>query len=527
MADKPHIFLSQHGAVPFVSRTHDSYQNFLTHVGQGTGNVLDGSRYGFHPVTRNRLQMEWAYRGSWICGKAVDSVAEDMTREGVSITTDDKPQRVQKLEKEVARLRVWSSLCNVARWSRLHGGAIGYLMIEGQKADEPLNLESITKGQFRGILPLDRWIAIPNLNELVGARGGAFNADELGPRFGEPRYYETVTDSNTGVPRLKIHYTRTIRLEGVPLPHNQRMSENLWGQSVLERLWDRLIAFDSTTVGAAQLVNKAHLRTVSIEDLRSLITIGGKGMQALLAHINMMRVMQTNEGITLIDAKDKFEAHQYTFTGLDQILLQFGQQLSGALDIPLVRLFGQSPAGLNATGESDWRTYHEGIKGRQQEALGPGVELVYNIAYRSTFGGAPPASFELDFKPLYLLTDEQKAQTAEADARSIAELYDKQIYTRGQALRELRASSRITGRGASVTDEEIEQADDDEKEARANAPSPEELAQAGQIPGQRPGEPAQPNPAHPVNSPEAQLERQQAARAPQSGAKAGGALRAV
>jgi hypothetical protein len=35
------------------------------------------------------------------------------------------------------------------------------------------------------------------------------------------------------------------------------------------------------------------------------------------------------------------------------VLLQFAQQLSGALNIPLTRLFGQSPAGMNSTGEGD------------------------------------------------------------------------------------------------------------------------------------------------------------------------------
>jgi hypothetical protein len=38
-----------------------------------------------------------------------------------------------------------------------------------------------------------------------------------------------------GLPRWKIHYSRVIRLEGQDLAYWQAMSEQLWGQSVIER----------------------------------------------------------------------------------------------------------------------------------------------------------------------------------------------------------------------------------------------------------------------------------------------------
>ncbi len=120
------------------------------------------------------------------------------------------------------------------------------------------------------------------------------------------------------------------------------MTENEWGMSVVERIWDRLTAFDSATVGAAQLVYKAHLRTYKVEKLRELIALGGPAFEALLKNIDLIRQFQSNEGMTLMDAKDTFETHQYSFSGLDDILSQFAEQISGAVGIPLVRLFGQS-----------------------------------------------------------------------------------------------------------------------------------------------------------------------------------------
>jgi uncharacterized protein len=84
----------------------------------------------------------------------------------------------------------------------------------------------------------------------------------------------------------------------------------------------------------------------------------------------MMRRFQSIEGITLLDAEDEFDGHAHVpFSGISEALLQFGQQLAGALQIPLVRLFGQSPAGLNSTGESDLRNYYDGIHQQQESHL--------------------------------------------------------------------------------------------------------------------------------------------------------------
>ncbi|MGC8059519.1 anti-CBASS protein Acb1 family protein, partial [Salmonella enterica] len=73
--------------------------------------------------------------------------------------------------------------------------------------------------------------------------------------------------------------------------------------------------------------------------------------------------------MTVIDAADKLQADTYTFAGLADMLIQFAQQLSGALGIPLSRMFGQSPAGLSDTGEGPRRQYHEKVHQKQEKDL--------------------------------------------------------------------------------------------------------------------------------------------------------------
>jgi phage-related protein (TIGR01555 family) len=464
--------------------TVDSFQNFQARLGIGTGNLNDCSQYGFNPITRNRLGLENCYRGSWIAGKAVDSIAEDMTRKGVEIHSDDSPEQLQDFEKENKRLQTWKQLKETIKWSRLYGGSIGFMMIDGQDPSTPLKIDRVGEGQFKGLLPMDRWLVQPSLNDLVS---------DYGPDYGKPCYYETVTTAYGGIPRMVMHHSRIIRFEGIELPYWQKISENWWGQSVLERLWDRLVAFDSVTTGAAQLVHKAHLRTLSIEGLRDAILMGGQAVQGILQQVAMIRGLQTIEGMTVIDSKDKFETHQYAFSGLDDLLLQFGQQLSGALDIPLVRLFGQSPAGLSATGESDMKVYREGIKQRQESDAASSVDKLYRVQYRSKFGKNPPKSWELEFKSLDEMTDVEKGAATLTVVDAITKAFDSQIIDAAQALRELRALSRVTGYFSSISDEDIQKAVEHVKEME-NAPSPAELGL--DIPGRGiPGAGAPPAPA--------------------------------
>jgi phage-related protein (TIGR01555 family) len=289
----------------------------------------------------------------------------------------------------------------------------------------------------------------PSVHDLV--------TDLRSPDLGKPKYYKVYVDAPI-CSRETIHHSRVIRFEGKNLPYLQKLAENLWGLSVLEPIWDRILAFDSTTAGTAQLVYRAHVRTLSIESLREIIASGGKMLEAMLEQVDMMRRFQNNEGITLLDAKDKFEAMQYSFTGLDAVLIQMGQQLSGAMDIPLVRLFGQSPLGLNSTGESDFRNYYDAIASRQNKDLRPGLTKLLQVVGRSD-GIVIPEDFTYQFTSLWQLSDQEKVNTAATATNAIVTTYVDQIIDKPTALRELKSVSKNTGMWSNITDKMIEEAE--------------------------------------------------------------------
>lgn len=456
------VFRAQHQAqkakVQEIFQTTDGFDNFLSRVGLRNNNALSASEYTFNLLTRNRLQLEAAYRGSWVVGAVVDSIAEDMTRAGLDINVPSDDGDIRKIQSAISRLQVWQTLCSGIKWGRLYGGAVGVIQIEGQDYASPLDVDTIRKGQFRGIVNFDRWMINPQVDDAI----------DSGPDMGLPTFYQVVTDPNSMSPaqafmiNQKVHYTRVIRHIGIELPYFQAITEWMWGESVLERLWDRLISFDNATMSSAQLIDRANLRTVQIDKLREVLAAGAEATQGLYAQFDMMREMQVNEGLTLLDKEDTFSSTAYSFAGLSDMLLQFGQQLAGATEIPLVRLFGQSPAGLNSTGESDLRMYYDNIKARQESKLRNPWETLLKVLWASELGKPAPDDMTFKFTPLWQMSATDKANNGKTIAETISGAYNDGIISRKTALTELRDSSAETGLFTNITDEDIEEADQDE-----------------------------------------------------------------
>ena len=246
-------------------------------------------------------------------------------------------------------------------------------------------------------------------------------------------------------------------------------------------MWDRLISFDNATMSSASLIDRANLRTVGVDGLREIIAAGGEAQAGLLAQFDMMRELQVNEGLTLLDKNDTFASTAYSFAGLSDMMLQFGQQLSGASSIPLVRLFGQSPAGLSATGESDMRMYYDNINAQQEARLRNGWQLLLQVLWRSVFGKPAPKDLEFTFTPLWQMSATDKANNAKTTTETIIGAFTAGLTDRSTSLQELRASSSDTGIFSNITDEDIEEAKADEppmpdmpEESPPEAPKPEE-----------------------------------------------------
>jgi uncharacterized protein len=430
----------------------DGFTNFQQQIGVGADGPLSSAQYLVNPLTRNPAALEARYRGSWLAAAGVEIVANDMTREGASIESDLTPEAIKLIEVRAAQLGLWAKIREGLLWGRLYGGCIVVALIKGQDVSQPLDVNSI--GSFsplQGFAVLDRWHLTVNPLDTV---------DDAGPYTGAPRFYQV----GTHAPSLrgkKVHYSRVLfRFLGKPLPFRQSVAEQGWGVSELEVINDRLIAFDTATLGTAQLVHKAHIRTLKIKELRAALAQSGTSTAtgragALQSHLHEIALTQGIEGVTVLDSEDSMEALSATaFGGLADILKEFSRQLCGGLQIPASKLFGSRDGGLGDNGSSEVRLYYDNIHQKQSSDLRDGLLRAY-IMLINTLDIQLPGYLQVKFNPLWQIGETEKATIAQMNANTIIAVLDAGIMSQKTAMEEIRASSSITGFGTNLTADDV------------------------------------------------------------------------
>ncbi|MBB9111340.1 DUF1073 domain-containing protein, partial [Escherichia coli] len=126
----------------------------------------------------------------------------------------------------------------------------------------------------------------------------------------------------------------------------------------------------------------------------------------------------------------------------------------------LVRLFGQSPKGFS-TGDADLANYYDRISSLQERRLRLPVRRILDIMHRSELGKPLPDDFTFEFNPLWQMSDVDRSTVALNTTNAISTALGDGLMTLKAAMTDLRENSDVTGIGASITDEDIENAEDE------------------------------------------------------------------
>lgn len=437
---------------PIRSRALDAFSNVLARLGAGTPNLLEGTEYSLQRMSRDFNTLNALYRESWIVRRIIDVIPADMLKNWITITSGLDPDVEKRLSLTLRRTQLIDKLKRGMQWGRLYGGALGVMLVKHQGYDlsQPLQLDWIMPGDFAGLLIFDRWNGVNPSSELI--------EDISDPDYGYPKYY-TVTDP-AGGGSVKIHHSRVIRFTGNTLPFWEEIAEMQWGASVVESIFDELRKRDNVSWNIAQLTFMANIRVLKMQDLGQLLAATDNESQAeLLRTLEAQNMLLNNMGMQVMDAADGLETHQYTFGGLADCYQQFIMDISGAAEIPVTRLFGRSPSGLNATGESDLQNYYDMIAEKQESYLRPILNKVLPPFIISTLGSLPD-DFDFEFDPVAEPSDKERADLAKCGTDNVVAAYNAGLISQRTALKELKQQSERTGVWTNITDEDIERASD-------------------------------------------------------------------
>lgn len=427
--------------------TADAFSNPLFRLGYGSQSPLEATEYPLTRLTDNYALLNSLYRDNWVVQNVVGLMVDDMLREWYKLRGSLAPEyldelaRVERLTQLRARLN--QGLC----WGRLYGGAAGLVLIRGQESmlDQPLDLETIMPGSFAGLLILDRWCGITPDMGLV--------TDMRDPDFGLPEYYNV--NNAEGKIIARVHHSRIVRFVGRDLPYLERIAELYWGESEVEALYKDVVAHDNVSANMAALTFQANVSTMEVQNLEQLFSLGSTEQQRRFWNVMQAQsVMRSNFGIQLVNKGDQITTHQYGFGGMADVYESMCLNLCGASHYPMTKLFGRSPAGMNATGESDLQNYYDYVNSQRESRLRPVLERLLPIMAMSAWG-AVPDDLQIDFPPLWTPNAKEVADIAKAKAETIVSVFQAGLMGADSAQKELKKLEEETGLFGSITDEEI------------------------------------------------------------------------
>ncbi|MBS6644534.1 MAG: DUF1073 domain-containing protein [Clostridiaceae bacterium] len=428
----------------------DAFSNPIARLGYGTQDLLQATEYPLTRMTQNYQLLTSLYRDSWIVQNIIEIIPGDMVRKWYTVKSNIGLEYIDALQRLERKVHLRKSLLEGMYWGRLYGGAAGIIMIRGQEdLTQPLDYGLILPGCFQGLMILDRWSGIYPEHGQV--------ADPSDQDFGLPEYY-TIRDEESGTLISKVHHSRILRFTGRELPYNEKIAEMYWGESELEAIYNELVKRDNVSANIAALTFRANVNYLETDSLDQMLAVNNAAAQRRFWQtLQAQSVIESNFGTRLVNKGDVMHNTQYTFTGLADVYDRVMMDVAGAAKTPVTKLFGRSPAGMNATGESDMNNYYDYIDGLRENQLRPILERLLPIMALSAWGTVPD-DLDIDFPPLQTPDSSEVADIAEKKTQAVLVAYQSDLIDAATAMKELKAIGDETGMYNAITDEAIEAA---------------------------------------------------------------------
>jgi phage-related protein (TIGR01555 family) len=378
------------------------------------GNLGDLSRdkaaatfYNYPYVSDGQLLN--AYRSSWLAQKIVNIPAKDSIREGVDWMAEQPA--IEKIEAEQNRLGVLQKLYRARVLGRLLGGGAIFIGTD-QPASEPLDLKRVGVGGLRYLVVHSRLSL--TIKEI--------DRDPLSEYYNRPMMYMAHRAIGGEV---DIHPSRLVIFGGVDIPEDAPMLPGLtyswgWSDSALLAPWDAIRNADVAPQLVTSLLHEANVDHFGIDQFMENMAdpLYEKRM------LDRMALVAANKGINgtvLHDKGEVFERSSVTFGAIPDILDKLMIIVSGAADIPATRLFGQAPAGMSSTGESDTRNYYDRLSADQRIEMTPAVFNLFECVIRSAIGSRP-ADIWFKWSPLWQLSATEMADIGQKNVSTASTL---------------------------------------------------------------------------------------------------------
>lgn len=481
----------------------DGYVNLLNKYGTKQDNS-EAYKFEREPVIPD-MQLTGLYEGNGLFSKIIDTPAEEALKHGFDLNL--KSDELNAFVEDALDDLEWEEKAATAiKWARLYGGALIVMLIDdGRGLEEPVDWEHIRS--IDELRVYERSIVQPDYTSLYQQDYGGKGVGNRVSKFGQPEYYYVSSIYGS----FKVHESRCLVFRNGVLPEQTSNATYLfWGMPEYVRIRRALRETVTANTDSVKLLERSVQAIYSMKGLASLLTTDD-GENQVLKRLN---VIDTARGILnslVIDADgENYDFKTFQFSGVKDVIDATCNMLSALTNIPQTILFGRSPAGMNATGDSDFESYYNFVEKIQRLMLKRNLRTLLDVVFRAGIASGDVTEepdYKLEFNPLWSLSDTEQATVDQTKAQTaLVKAQTAQTYVDMQALDPTEVRRRL------ASDEEFDVEDiiseDDEDDlvqsllgTEPSAMSDVEAAQKNLEQGQAPGGAEQSATAAPTATP--------------------------
>ena len=377
----------------------------------GAGYGRDKSQQGFYwPSWFTPQVLENLYIESGAVRKFIDIPVDDLFIRWRTFTGDDPDAAKMMLQGE-SDVDFVKRLAESMKAARLYGTSLLIPVTREATLDTPLTISRIRAGDL-----IHFWVC-----HRFECQSSVVQRNPLEPGYGRPMYYRINTRYGGLV---NVHHSRVIRFDGIaPLTATgfYRYDQE-WGISSLHGVLPSIMQSAGAASDITQMITEANLKVMQIQNLSNAVgqQYSNDPEDLPFEQRHEMNLQHMNAyNMVYIDKEDGFVRIPSHFAGLPEIIDRYERQIARDADIPATRFSGQSPIGMNATGEGDMVNYAMRVAEQQKRDLSGPLSILDAIMARH-LGLAEPPPYA--FVSLLDMSEKAQAETAFVKAQAIEKI---------------------------------------------------------------------------------------------------------
>lgn len=309
------------------------------------------------------------------------------------------------------------------------GAAIIQFIDDGNSPDQPINYRKIRA--VKGYRVLDRYKIRPDYRGFEDPKR-VEHYEIMLPEYlsGELKKL----DRNRFEKGYYVHRDRILRFDGTRCTPDLMRYNNGWAFSLIEQIYDKFQRYETSLSSSAAMLKDYSLFVFKMKGWADkVLKMEGKQKEEAQKQLSLLYLMATVYGVMIIDQEEHtLEFPKRDFGSIRDISDTHRDAFIGASGIPHTKLFGESPSGLGATGESEERTWAHEVGAFQVSSWLPKLNKAYKSILASVEQSKSPTvkkGWTIKFHSVLQLSEEEILSNRATQAQSDSTYVINQILT--------------------------------------------------------------------------------------------------